>query len=64
VGKRSTIYELIDENIETPYIKDQIKDYISNLLKKNSELEQTIQRRNSAINKNKRKKVEKWLKVK
>jgi hypothetical protein len=63
MGKRNSIYGLIDENIETPYIREQIKEYISNLLKKNSELEATINRRNNTINKGKRKKrIEKWIK--
>lgn len=44
MSKRNKIYELIDENIETAHIREQVKEYISNLLKTNSSLEKSVQR--------------------
>lgn len=44
MGKRSKIYQLIDDNMVDEKAKNQVINYISNLLKMNTELEKVIQK--------------------
>jgi hypothetical protein len=64
MGKRKQIFNLIDEQVTSPTVGDIIKDYISNLHKKNSELEETIQKRKDRIKRAKRPKPKRCREIK